>query len=154
MSVKFEETCRSLDRDDRFRATVYAMNTLAIKKGLYSRDESEGGFIEWVEREQRKPIVDRERPQFILERVAQHFGMEVSDLRIKRNFHTLVLPRWVAWHLLREVCLWSTSQIGSYFGGFHHTTVMHGLRTFKTRMEADAGLRNLVEQIKSELVAQ
>jgi len=34
--------------DERFMATVYAMNTLLIHKGIYTRDEFETLFAEWM----------------------------------------------------------------------------------------------------------
>ena len=33
-----------LSREDRFRATVYAMNTLLVQKGIYSPEEFEFQF--------------------------------------------------------------------------------------------------------------
>ena len=35
-------------------ATVYAMNTLLIHKGVYTQDEFESLFTEWVKKEERK----------------------------------------------------------------------------------------------------
>ena len=37
--ISFQEAMDRLSRDDRFRATVYAMNTLLVQKGIYSPDE-------------------------------------------------------------------------------------------------------------------
>lgn len=46
----------SQDRDARFRATVYAMNTLLIQKGVYSQKEFHRLFLEGMCREEmRKP---------------------------------------------------------------------------------------------------
>lgn len=39
--VSFQEGMDQLSRDDRFRATVYAMNTLLVQKGVYSPEEFE-----------------------------------------------------------------------------------------------------------------
>jgi hypothetical protein len=35
-------------------ATVYAMNTLLVDKGIYTRAEFEELFVEWVRKDQRK----------------------------------------------------------------------------------------------------
>ena len=45
----FDEVIDLVSRDDRFRATVYAMNTLLIQKGVYSTAEFEAYFCQWVE---------------------------------------------------------------------------------------------------------
>ena len=43
-----------LTRDERFKATVYAMNTLLIDKGIYTQEEFQRFFIEWALKEQNK----------------------------------------------------------------------------------------------------
>ena len=41
-----------LSRDDRFKATIYAMNTLLIHKGIYTHEEFEQLFVEWAKKQQ------------------------------------------------------------------------------------------------------
>ena len=50
--MSFEEAISAASRDERFRATVYAMNTLLIQKGIYGSKEFERLFAEWVSKEQ------------------------------------------------------------------------------------------------------
>jgi hypothetical protein len=52
--MSFEEALAVASRDEGFKATVYAMNTLLIHKGIYTREESQALFVEWVEKEQRR----------------------------------------------------------------------------------------------------
>lgn len=52
--MSFEEALELASRDERFMATVYAMNTLLIHKGIYSQEEFEEIFAEWVRKEQRR----------------------------------------------------------------------------------------------------
>ncbi|HEX6804184.1 MAG TPA: hypothetical protein VF133_10940 [Terriglobales bacterium] len=40
----------SLSRDERFRATVYAMNTLLVQKGIYSPEEFEFQFRQFAQK--------------------------------------------------------------------------------------------------------
>lgn len=54
ISMSFEEALALASRDEGFKATVYAMNTLLIHKGIYSQEEFCGLFVEWVEKEQRR----------------------------------------------------------------------------------------------------
>jgi hypothetical protein len=42
--ISFEEAMEKMSREDRFRATVYAMNTLLVQKGVYSPAEFEFQF--------------------------------------------------------------------------------------------------------------
>jgi hypothetical protein len=52
--MSFEEALALASRDEGFKATVYAMNTLLIHKGIYTQEEFQSLFVEWVEKEQRR----------------------------------------------------------------------------------------------------
>jgi hypothetical protein len=43
-----------LSRDERFKATVSAMNTILIQKGIYTQKEFEIYFCQWAEAETKK----------------------------------------------------------------------------------------------------
>ena len=60
--MSFEEALALASRDEGFKATVYAVNTLLIHKGIYTQEEFQALFVEWVEKEQRRkaPAVQRE----------------------------------------------------------------------------------------------
>ncbi len=52
--MSFDEAIELASRDERFMATVYAMNTLLLHKGIYTQREFEQMFVEWMNKEQRK----------------------------------------------------------------------------------------------------
>ena len=52
--MSFEEALAQASRDDSFRATVYAMNTLLIHKGVYTQEEFQQLFVEWMAKEQQR----------------------------------------------------------------------------------------------------
>lgn len=52
--MSFEEALNLASRDEAFKATIYAMNTLLMDKGIYTREEFESLFVEWVDKEQRR----------------------------------------------------------------------------------------------------
>ena len=54
--MSFDEALKAASRDERFMATVYAMNSLLIQKGIYTTEEFESIFVEWLTKEQRKKI--------------------------------------------------------------------------------------------------
>ena len=53
--MSFEQAMDHLSRDERFKATVYAMNTLLIHKGIYTQKEFQKLFVEWALKQPRKP---------------------------------------------------------------------------------------------------
>jgi len=59
--MSFEEALATASRDEGFKATVYSMNTLLIHKGVYTREEFEALFVEWVEKEVGRRTAHRQR---------------------------------------------------------------------------------------------
>jgi hypothetical protein len=59
--MSFEEALAVASRDEGFKATVYAMNTLLIHKGIYTQAEFQALFVEWVEKEQRRKAPESRR---------------------------------------------------------------------------------------------
>jgi hypothetical protein len=51
--IGFEEAMDKLSKEERFRATVYAMNTLLVQKGIYSPDEFEFQFRQFAQKNLR-----------------------------------------------------------------------------------------------------
>ncbi len=52
--MSFEDALNVASRDESFKATIYAMNTLLIHKGIYSKEEFEALFVEWITKEHRR----------------------------------------------------------------------------------------------------
>jgi len=48
--IGFDEAMQKLSREERFRATVYAMNTLLVQKGIYSPEEFEFQFRQFAQK--------------------------------------------------------------------------------------------------------
>jgi hypothetical protein len=51
--ISFDEAMEKLSRDERFRATVYSMNTLLVQKGIYSPEEFEFQFRQFAQKNLR-----------------------------------------------------------------------------------------------------
>jgi hypothetical protein len=51
--IGFDEAMKILSRDERFCATVYAMNTLLVQKGIYSPEEFEFQFRQFAQKNLR-----------------------------------------------------------------------------------------------------
>lgn len=53
--MTFDESVKRLTREERFMATVSAMSTLLIEKGVFAQEEFERYFLQWAEAEIKKP---------------------------------------------------------------------------------------------------
>jgi hypothetical protein len=59
-NLSFEDALELLSRDERFMATVSTMNSLLVKKGIYSTAEFQEIFVEWAAAQIEK--TDSSRP--------------------------------------------------------------------------------------------
>jgi hypothetical protein len=48
--ISHEDAVDKLSREDRFRATVYAINTLLVQKGIYSPEQFEFQFHQFAQK--------------------------------------------------------------------------------------------------------
>jgi hypothetical protein len=51
--ISFDEAMEKLSREERFRATVYSINTLLVQKGIYSPEEFEFQFRQFAQKNLR-----------------------------------------------------------------------------------------------------
>lgn len=88
----------------------------------------------------------------IQKRVAEHFDIRMSDMRAKKRTQAIAYPRQVAMYLVRDLTEHSLPEIGEYFGGRDHTTILHAYNKIKDQIKKDQKLKKmlgvLVDNIK------
>lgn len=87
----------------------------------------------------------------ILEVVARRSDVKVSDLQGKRRSKAVTHPRHLCMYLARQLTSQSLEEIGGYFGGRDHSTVLHANRAIGRLAEQDPQLRGLLDEIATEL---
>ena len=83
--------------------------------------------------------------------VADYFHLKVSDLRAQRRNRVVVRARQVAMYLIRTLTAHSFPDIGEYFGGRDHTTVLHSCSKISRELETSSETRKTVDEIKELL---
>jgi chromosomal replication initiator protein len=89
--------------------------------------------------------------EVITDIVSKEFNLKVSDLKAKKRTATIVFPRQIAMYLSRELTDFSLPEIGRFFGGKDHTTVMYGFDKIKEKLTHDEKLRNLINRLMIQL---
>lgn len=84
----------------------------------------------------------------IIERVGEVFGIDPDRIKSKTNIRSIALPRQVAMYLSKKILNLSLKEIGSNFGGKHHTTVLHSINKIEELIEKDEKLRRKIEEIE------
>jgi len=90
--------------------------------------------------------------QNITDAVLERFNARLSDLQSKKRTQSIAVPRQIAMYLARSLTSQSLEEIGAFFGGRDHTTVLHAERKIRRQMERDAAFRGLVETIERHVL--
>jgi chromosomal replication initiator protein len=96
--------------------------------------------------EATRPTVER-----IAQRVGRYFRVETRQLQSPQRYQSVVLPRQVGMYLARQLTDLSLEQIGAYFGGRDHSTVLHACRKIAQALDRDAGLSGAIRQLHADL---
>ncbi len=120
---------------------------------LESRVRLDGGEIdaESARHYIRRRAAD-EAPQLsvIAVHTARHFSLRLADLRGPSQRRAVVTARNVAMYLARLLTSHSLEQIGQYFGGRDHTTVLHGCRKTGSLLETDPAVQQAIQRLGSK----
>ena len=87
----------------------------------------------------------------VLRVVTQHFSLRLSDIQSRKRTAAIAYARQVGMYLARRVTRLSLEEIGGYFGGRDHSTVLYAIqkitRLCKTDTECLAAVRELQRQL-------
>jgi len=80
--------------------------------------------------------------------VAAHFSLKLSDMKSKNRARKIAAPRQLAMYLCREYTDESLPQIGRFFGGRDHSTVIHAHKKVEKDKEINTKLYNDLKAIE------
>jgi chromosomal replication initiator protein len=94
----------------------------------------------------RRPTVER-----IVQRVGRYYRIDPGQLQGPSRTRGVVLPRQVGMYLARRLTALSLEQIGAYFGGRDHSTVLHACRKVEEALDRDVSLSGAVRELHADL---
>jgi chromosomal replication initiator protein len=117
-----------------------ALNTLSARATFTGRSIS----AEFAQEALRDLLTVQERAVSlpnILKTVADYYQLRQSDLLSKKRTRSLARPRQTAMALAKELTEHSLPEIGDFFGGRDHTTVLHACRLLRELVATDGRMR-------------
>jgi chromosomal replication initiator protein len=121
------------------------LETLARLEGHVPGAEAVAEYFQ-TEAEAGRPTVER-----IVQQVGRYFQVEPRQLQSRARTRGTLLPRQVGMYLARELTGLSLQQIGAYFGGRDHSTVLHACRKVEQALAADVPLSRAVRLLHADL---
>jgi chromosomal replication initiator protein len=87
----------------------------------------------------------------ILSAVTARFNVRLADLQSRKRSRSIAFPRQICMYLARNLTRHSLEEIGGYFGGRDHTTVLHANRTIDNQRTRDPELQATLERISRSI---
>ncbi|MEX2142791.1 MAG: DnaA/Hda family protein [Pirellulales bacterium] len=78
---------------------------------------------------------------------AKYFNLKLAELTSPTRRRAVVQARNVAIYLARQLAGKSLQQLGDYFGGRDHTTILHGYRMIEARSRTDPTVRQALSEL-------
>ncbi|MBN1942525.1 MAG: chromosomal replication initiator protein DnaA [Phycisphaerae bacterium] len=100
------------------------------------------------QRTQREITIDD-----ILGAVTRQYGVRLIDLQSKKRTRSVALPRQICMYLARNLTRHSLEEIGGYFGGRDHTTVLHANRAVEALRGDDPQFQATLEKLSEDIQA-
>ena len=82
---------------------------------------------------------------------AQYFRLPLADLKSKGRSQDITKARHIAMYLARKVVNAKQQEIGAFFGGRDHSSVIHAVNTITEKVKIDSGLSKDINAIESNL---
>jgi chromosomal replication initiator protein len=90
-------------------------------------------------------------PDEVIAAVCTAVGVSLDDLRSPHRDRRVLVPRQIAMYLLREETNLSLAEVGSYFGGRDHSTVLHSCEKVAAEIEHNEQMRSRVHSVREVL---
>lgn len=80
--------------------------------------------------------------------ICDYFKLKVSDLRAKNRSRSVARPRQIAMYLTRGLTDRSLPEIGSFFGGRGHATVIHACNKIEREAEVNMKTKKVLDELR------
>jgi chromosomal replication initiator protein len=89
--------------------------------------------------------------ELIQNTVSEYFSIDASSMKTKKRTRAVAYPRQLAMYISRELTDHSLPDIGSFFGGRDHTTVLHAWDKIDKEIKAKDETRSVVNKLISKI---
>lgn len=126
---------------DNIRKLEGALNRLIGYADLKYSDMNGNEITLSFAKEALKPYISLKKKTItidgIQEFIAKKYSIKVADLKLKNNRPKIALPRQIAMYICKKLTRNSLAEIGSKFGGKHHTTVLHSIKKIENEIKVN-----------------
>lgn len=117
-----------------------------LQEGRIDLDLAKAALGDMATPDQRRITI-----QQIFDAVTKYYNVRLSDLQSKKRHKSIAFPRQVCMFLARRHTRYSLEEIGGYFGGRDHTTVLHAVRTVDADVKNEKDIAEQLTYLEGQL---
>jgi len=138
---------------DRVKLNIRELEGALIRVAAYSSLTNEKITLDLARSVLKDMLLEEKKVSIdaIQKKVAAHFDVRILDLKAKRRTRAIVHPRQIAMYLARSLTDSSLPEIGEYFGGRDHTTVLYAYEKIENNLRKDPRFKDLVDRLALEI---
>jgi chromosomal replication initiator protein len=138
---------------EKVKTNIREMEGALIRVVAYAKLTGTDLTVDFA-REILKGMIEEEKKVSIgaiQEVVGTYYNLSLSELKSKKRTQTIAYPRQVAMYLCRKMTDHSLPEIGVFFGGRDHTTVLHAYDKINKEMEKEDKTRSVVDKLTKQI---
>lgn len=135
---------------EKIRSNIRELEGALIRVVAYAKLINKDLTVDLAKEVLKDMIIEGEKKitvDLIQKKVCDYFDIKLSDMKIKKRNRGIAYPRQIAMHLARQLTEYSLPEIGEYFGGRDHTTVIHACEKIEGDLKIKKGLRESIDRI-------
>ncbi|HML19337.1 MAG TPA: helix-turn-helix domain-containing protein, partial [Candidatus Dependentiae bacterium] len=88
----------------------------------------------------------------VMKSLCRRYPYSVEEIKSKKRSRDLAFVRHLAVYLMKKFTDKSLRDIGKFFGGRDHATIIHAIEKMENALAVDIDLREIVHQIETDIL--
>jgi chromosomal replication initiator protein len=134
----------------KIKSNIRELEGCLIRLGAQSSIAGKPIDLEMVKNTLKDIIEDDEKPvtvENIQKIVCEHFALKIADMKAKKRTREVALPRQIAMYLSKQLTNLSLNDVGKYFGGKDHATVIYACKQIEDKRAKDETFNRMIENL-------
>jgi len=139
---------------EKIKTNIRELEGALIRVVAYSKLMNRAVSVELAQEVLRGMIIEGEKKigvPLIQNKVAEYFDISPHDMKAKKRTKAIAYPRQIAMYLSRDMTDLSLPEIGHFFGGRDHTTVLHACEKIEKSIKSDDKAKWLVHKLRGNI---
>jgi chromosomal replication initiator protein len=138
----------------KIKSNIRELEGCLIRLGAQSSITGKPIDLEMAKNILKDIIEDDEKPvtvENIQKIVCEHFALKIADMKAKKRTREVALPRQIAMYLSKQLTNLSLNDVGKYFGGKDHATVIYAYKQIEDKRAKDETFNRMIENLLRKL---